>query len=215
MSPLVHHLCRDGHLCGHATLASADVLWEEEVFLSPDEVAKFETRSGQLTATRQDDVIWLDFPALDVEAIEPPAILLEAIGRSPRFVGRNVFDYLVELESAEHVRTLKPDLVKLATLPMRGVIVTSTSDQADVDIISRFFGPAVGVPEDPVTGSAHCSLATYWAPKIGKSAFTGYQASKRGGIVHVELAGERALIGGQAITVFSGELAAIADAPGK
>jgi PhzF family phenazine biosynthesis protein len=193
-------------LCGHATLASAHVLWEDG-HLPPDEAAQFDTRSGRLTATRQGDLIQLDFPASPPDPCEPPEALRAALAWSPRFVGRNALDYLVELDSAEQVRTLAPDMQALATLPSRAVIVTSRADADEYEIISRCFAPAAGIPEDPVTGSAHCTLAAYWAPKLGKPSFTAYQASSRGGFVHVTLAGERALISGKAITVLRGELA--------
>ena len=192
-------------LCGHATLASAHVLWEDG-HLPPGEPARFHTRSGVLTAERRDDWIELDFPATPAEPTAPPPVLVAALGASPRWVGRTRFDYLVELASEEAVRTLAPDLAELAALDARGVIVTSRGASAAYDFVSRFFAPGIGVPEDPVTGSAHCALAPFWAARLGKTAMTGFQASARGGVVRVRWAGERVVLGGQAVTVLRGEL---------
>jgi PhzF family phenazine biosynthesis protein len=188
-------------LCGHATLASAHALYEERGL----ESARFHTLSGVLTAERSGDWIELDFPARAAEACDAPDGLLESLGvHEPLYVGRNQFDYLIEVASADDVRAIQPDHVRLRTIPVRGVIVTSRDDE--YDFVSRFFGPAVGVDEDPVTGSAHCALTPYWAAKLGKDAMTAYQASKRGGVVRVRLAGDRVKLGGQAVTVFRGEL---------
>jgi PhzF family phenazine biosynthesis protein len=193
-------------LCGHATLASAHVLWEDG-HLDPSETARFHTRSGLLTAAREGEWIWLDFPAAPPAAIDPPAGLLPALGvDSPRWVGGSRFDLLVELDSERAVRELGPDFGALRGVPTRGVIVTARSDSADHDFVSRWFGPAVGVDEDPVTGSAHCVLAPYWAERLGRDELTGYQASARGGVVRTRLRGERVLLGGQAVTVMRGEL---------
>jgi len=192
-------------LCGHATLASAHVLWEQEQ-LPANEIARFHTRSGLLTAERRDRFIWLDFPATPASAVEAPAELLQGLGTSLRFVGRTPFDYLVELDSETAVRELTPDLAILARLPGRGLIVTAKAISPAGDFVSRFFAPAAGVPEDPVTGSAHCALAPYWCPRLGRNDLVGYQASSRGGTVHVRLAGERVKLGGEAVTVLKGEL---------
>ncbi|RAQ95590.1 PhzF family phenazine biosynthesis protein [Thermogemmatispora tikiterensis] len=191
-------------LCGHATLASAHVLWEEEL-LRPDDLARFYTRSGLLTARRLDGWIEMDFPATPATATTPPPGLSEALGLTPRLVARNQFDYLIELESEEAVRALQPDLTRLLTIPARGFIVTSRASGQDYDFVSRFFGPAVGVNEDPVTGSAHCTLAPFWCSRLGRPALTGYQASARGGLVRVRLAGERVFLSGQAVTVLRAE----------
>jgi PhzF family phenazine biosynthesis protein len=192
-------------LCGHATLASAHVLWETGV-LRPDESAAFETRSGRLAAARAGDWIELDFPAApDSPVSAPPA--LEAALRVPlRYVGQNAFDYLVEVDSEDVVRTLAPDLRALKALPVRGVCVTSRASSAGFDFVSRFFAPAVGIDEDPVTGSAHCCLGPYWGRKLGRSALVGHQASARGGIVRVRNAGDRVVLGGQAVTVMKIDL---------
>ncbi len=192
-------------LCGHATLASAHVLWSEG-HLSPEHTARFITRSGWLSAEKKGEWIELDFPAEPETRAEAPAGLLEALGVTPRYVGKNRFDYLVEVDSEEIVRGLKPDFRALAAIGMRGVIVTSRAVSASYDFVSRFFAPAFGVDEDPVTGSAHCGLAPYWAARLHKNEMTGYQASARGGIVRVRLSEPRVNLGGQAVTVMRGEL---------
>ena len=192
-------------LCGHATLASAHVLWESGQ-LRTDERALFDTRSGRLSAARQDEWIVLDFPAKPGTATEPPAGLIESLGVEPVAVQRNAFDYLVEIEDAQQVRALDPDITRLSGVQTRGVIVTARGDEPGVDFISRFFAPASGVAEDPVTGSAHCALGPYWAAKLGKNTLIGYQASRRGGFVRVEVKNDRVLLGGKAVTVLRGEL---------
>jgi PhzF family phenazine biosynthesis protein len=192
-------------LCGHATLASAHALWEERV-LETD--ARFHTLSGLLTATRAGDLIELDFPAKAEEKAEAPQLLLESLGAKPTHVGRNQFDYLIEVETEDELRALNPDHARLRTIPVRGVIVTSRSSDPRFDFVSRFFAPGSGVDEDPVTGSAHCALTPYWAKKLGKTEMTAYQASARGGVVHVRLAGERVKLGGRAVTILRGELVA-------
>lgn len=193
-------------LCGHATLASAHVLWETGC-LRPGETARFHTLSGELSAVRKDGWIVLDFPAEPDKGIVPPPELAAALGGvEPLYVGKNRFDYLVELSDEQTVRGLKPDLGLIRKLPARGVIVTAASGPP-YDFVSRFFAPACGIDEDPVTGSAHCCLAPYWARKLGKKEFTAYQASERGGVVRVGLKDGRALISGQAVTVLKGELA--------
>ncbi|HYI08582.1 MAG TPA: PhzF family phenazine biosynthesis protein, partial [Thermoanaerobaculia bacterium] len=195
-------------LCGHATLASAHALWEEGL-LGPDDTARFHTQSGLLTATRNGDWIELDFPATREERAEAPEGLLESLGvTDPVYVGKNKFDYLVELASEELVRELDPDHGRLRRIPVRGVIVTSRSAGQDIDFVSRFFAPGSGVDEDPVTGSAHCCLTPYWSAKLGKDEMVAYQASKRGGTVRVRLAGDRVKLGGRAVTILRGELVA-------
>jgi PhzF family phenazine biosynthesis protein len=191
-------------LCGHATLASAHALWEEGI-LGESETARFHTRSGVLTATRAGDWIELDFPATPASPADAPAGLLESLGvTSPVFVGRSKFDYLVEVASEDEVRALNPDPVALARVETRGAIVTSRS--GGFDFVSRFFGPAAGVVEDPVTGSAHCCLAPYWSARLGKTEMVAFQASARGGVVRVRLEGDRVKLGGQCVTVLRGEL---------
>jgi PhzF family phenazine biosynthesis protein len=192
-------------LCGHATLASAHVLWEER-HLGPSDTARFHSRSGLLTASREGNLIWLDFPATPPQPVSSSADLERALGASFKFVGRTAFDYLVELASEAEVRSLEPDLGALTRLGGRGVIVTAASANGAYDFVSRFFAPGAGVPEDPVTGSAHCGLGPFWGARLGKKELVGYQASGRGGTVRVRLEKDRAHLGGQAVTVLRGEL---------
>jgi PhzF family phenazine biosynthesis protein len=192
-------------LCGHATLASAHLLWETGRLAEAD-TARFHTRSGLLTAVRVDDWIELDFPATPAESIEPPPGLSDLLGSVPKFVGRSRFDLLLELTDAEELRDLNPDFVGLSSLPVRGLIVTAKSDVPEYAFLSRFFAPAAGINEDPVTGSAHCALAPFWAERLGKTEMTAYQCSPRGGVVKVKLAGDRVLLRGKAVTVLRGEL---------
>jgi len=194
-------------LCGHATLASAHVLFEEG-HLAPGDTARFQTRSGTLTAVRRATGIELDFPRAAAAAAPTPADLLPGLGISEaRWVGRNQFDYFVELGSEAAVRALAPNFHALRTLGVRGVIVTSLADPGrPYDFVSRFFAPGAGIDEDPVTGSAHCALAPYWGARLGRDAMTGYQASARGGTVHVTCRGDRVLLGGQAVTVLRATL---------
>ena len=194
-------------LCGHATLASAHVLWEDG-HLKPNAQARFHTRSGLLTADRRDAWIELDFPATPAAPADAPPGLIEALGASAQFVGRSTFDYLVELQDEATVRRLDPDLAAVARVKARGVIVTSRADPGKYDFVSRFFAPQSGVPEDPVTGSAHCALAQYWSARLGKTELMAFQASARGGELRLRLAGDRVRLGGQAVTVLRGELTA-------
>ena len=194
-------------LCGHATLASAHVLWEDGR-LPASTQARFHTRSGLLTADRSGDWIELDFPATRAEPAQAPAGLNAAIGITPRFVGRSRFDYLLEVDGEEIVRGCKPDFGALARVDARGVIVTSRAAASSYDFVSRFFAPRAGVNEDPVTGSAHCALAPYWTAKLGRPELVGYQASARGGTVRVRLRDDRVILGGQAVTVLRGTLMA-------
>jgi PhzF family phenazine biosynthesis protein len=192
-------------LCGHATLASAHVLWETGE-LKSDEQARFFTLSGLLTAKREGDWIELDFPAKREEPAEAPDGLSRALGIEPVYVGRNAFDYLVEVESENVLRSIQPDFTSLRLLKVRGVIVTSLSDSPAYDFVSRFFAPGSGVDEDPVTGSAHCCLGPFWASRLDKQELTAYQASERGGVVRVRVDADRVHLGGQAVTVMRGEL---------
>lgn len=191
-------------LCGHATLAAAFILWDMG-FLPPTVAAWFHTRSGLLTATQSPDGITLDFPAERVVA-DDASELAEALGVKARFVGKNRMDYLVEVDSADAVRKLTPDIGKLQQLNCRGVIVTAASDTPDYDFISRFFAPNAGVPEDSVTGSAHCALAPYWRDNLGQNELVGYQASARGGIVRTECRADRVLLTGNAVLTLTGTL---------
>jgi PhzF family phenazine biosynthesis protein len=188
-------------LCGHATLASAHVLWEEG-HLPAGAQARFHTRSGLLTADSRGDWIEMSFPAKTAHPAEAPAGLLPALGvTSPRAVAKNQFDYLVEIESEEQLRALDPDHGTLRKIPVRGVIVTARSSDPKFDFVSRFFAPGSGIDEDPVTGSAHAALGPHWAAKLNKVEMTAYQASPRGGVVRVRIDGDRVILGGQAVTV--------------
>ena len=192
-------------LCGHATLASAHILWTEQ-FLNPNEQARFHTLSGPLTAERKGEWIELDFPAMPPKKARPPRELMKALGVKPKYVGKSREDYLVEVDSERTVRKLKPDFQLLSSLPVRGVAVTAAAETEPYDFVSRFFAPQVGINEDPVTGSAHCSLGPYWHKRLQKNEFLAYQASFRGGEVSVRVADERVYLGGKAITVLRAEL---------
>jgi PhzF family phenazine biosynthesis protein len=161
---------------------------------------------GVLRAIRRGDDIELDFPLKPEEPAQAAPGLLEALGTSARYVGKNQFDYLVEVESEGALRGIAPDFKQLAAVPVRGIIVTSTSADPRFDFVSRFFAPASGVNEDPVTGSAHCCLADFWRKRLGKMEFVAFQASARGGVVKVRVVKDRALLGGRAVTVAKGEL---------
>ena len=192
-------------LCGHATLATAFVLWKTGRVQQGSPVS-FETLSGILVARQDGAWINLDFPAEPAHAIPPVAGLEQALGTVPVFTGKNRFDLLVELPTASDVCDCEPDMAALAALPARGIMVTATSDLPDVDFVSRFFAPSAGVQEDPVTGSAHCCLGPYWGAKLGKTELAGFQCSARGGSVKVTLAGDRVILGGHAVDIFSGQL---------
>lgn len=201
-------------LCGHATLASAHVLWETGR-LEPGEAAVFETRSGTLTCIQGGDWIEMDFPSTPPQPAPAPEGLLESLCVEAVHVGRSKFDYLVEVSSEEAVRDLSPDFGRLAQVEARGVIVTARGENAGVDFVSRFFAPAAGVAEDPVTGSAHCCLTPYWAGKLGKTEMDARQVSARGGRVRVRLDGDRVRLFGQAVTVLRGELLRTAEGRGE
>lgn len=192
-------------LCGHATLASAHILWKLHKVPKEEPIA-FETKSGWLHCTRTEQTIQLDFPAKVVELCEEPLGLLAALRLNDAAVFRNDMDFMVVVPDESMVRELKPNLAALAEVKCRGVIVTAASVNPNLDFVSRFFAPACGIPEDPVTGSAHCALGPYWALQIGKNTLVGYQASPRGGQVHVEVKGDRVLLRGQAVTFLKGEI---------
>jgi PhzF family phenazine biosynthesis protein len=194
-------------LCGHATLASAHVLWETGR-LRAGEQARFHTKSGLLTADKKGDLIEMNFPAKPEVKSDAPADLLPALGVRPVYIGKNQFDYIIEVGSEAEVRAMTPDHFRLRSIPVRGVIVTSRSATSAYDFVSRFLAPGSGVPEDPATGSAHCCLGPFWQSRLGKSSFVAYQASPRGGLINVRVEGERVFLSGRAETVFSGELAA-------
>ncbi|MDK2970292.1 MAG: hypothetical protein PWP23_47 [Candidatus Sumerlaeota bacterium] len=203
-------------LCGHATLASAHVLWQEGL-LGPFEEATFHTRSGALIASRKSGWIHLDFPderALPIASEEVHPELLPALGLPHvKKVARNRFDYLVEADSAAQVRELDPDFRTLKRVTTRGIIVTALSDDPAFDFVSRFFAPAEDIDEDPVTGSAHCALAPWWGERLHKTVLTACQVSKRGGIVKMELESDRVYLGGKAVTIFRGTIAPEAEPP--
>jgi PhzF family phenazine biosynthesis protein len=182
-------------------------LWEAG-YLKPEEQARFNTRSGLLTAERQGDWIEMNFPATPEEPAEAPADLIEALGVPAAYVGKNRFDYLVEVDSEEVVRNMQPDFTLLAKVSARGIMVTSIPSKQDYDFVSRFFAPQVGINEDPVTGSAHCCLGPYWSKRLEKNEFVACQASARGGIIRVRVDGDRVYLGGQAVTVLRAEFIA-------
>jgi PhzF family phenazine biosynthesis protein len=196
-------------LCGHATLATAHVLWEEG-HVPPGQNPRFETRSGLLSAVRGPHGIELDFPReavkSEVTSAEEWSILETAIPAPIRFAGRNRFDLLVELDDEATLISLRPDIRRLEAIPCRGVIATSRSADPEFHFASRFFAPRVGVDEDPVCGSAHCCLGPYWGDKLGKTELVGHQRSRRGGVVRVRLDGPRVALVGRAVTVLRGEL---------
>ena len=196
-------------LCGHATLATAHILYERGI-LAPDQEARFETLSGLLTARRDGDLIELDFPARP-PLPKPPEwadAVVGALGIKPVYIGMSAEDVLFEAVDEEAVRSIKPDFAMLRSLPARGVIVTSRSSDKRFDFVSRFFAPAVGVDEDPVTGSSHTVLVPYWAKRLGRTSFTATQASARGGVLYLRLDGDRVRIAGSALTVIRGEILA-------
>jgi PhzF family phenazine biosynthesis protein len=195
-------------LCGHATLATAHILWETGR-LAKDREARFETLSGRLTARRDGDLVELDFPARPPRP-QPPEWaddVAGALGLKPVYIGMSAEDVLFEAVDEDAVRSVQADFTALRALPARGVIVTSRSSDRRFDFVSRFFAPAVGVDEDPVTGSSHTVLVPYWAKRLGKASLTAFQASARGGILYLRLDGERVRIAGRAVTVIRGELA--------
>ena len=192
-------------LCGHATLASAHLLWEKG-FAPAGEPIRFQTRSGLLTCTRGGGKIELDFPSEPAEPIAQMVELTLALGEQPVSLGRNRFDLIAEFDSEERVRALRPDFGLLGKIPARGLIVTAPAADGPFDFVSRFFAPAVGVNEDPVCGSAHCCLGPFWAAKLNKSELVGFQCSSRGGIVGVRVQGKRVALSGTAVTVLAGQL---------
>lgn len=191
-------------LCGHATLASAHVLWSE-LRVGADQMIRFSTKSGQLTAVRlADGWIQLDFPAIPSETATNPG-LAAAIGAAPIAVAMTHHTIIAELDSEAAVRELRPDFGAILALGVHGVIATATGS-GNYDFVSRFFAPAVGINEDPVTGSAHCALGPYWQKRLGKDSFFAYQASPRGGELRVNISGKRVLLDGQALTTIVGEI---------
>lgn len=192
-------------LCGHATLAAAFVLFETGMF-PKDHNISFQSRSGLLQASWRQGKISLDFPVDRPQPAQAPPLVLEALGAEPLYVGTTRVEYLMELDSEATVRGLQPQMERLALASRRGIIATARSANPKYDFVSRFFAPSIGIPEDPVTGSAHCSLAPYWQSRLGKTTFRAYQASQRGGALDVQLAEERVILSGQAVLVFSANL---------
>jgi PhzF family phenazine biosynthesis protein len=189
-------------LCGHATLAAAHILWETRQ-IKENEEARFYTKSGLLTAAKKGDWIELNFPSRAWEEAVLPEQVKLALGIEPKYVGRNVRTYLIEVDSENAVRTLKPDFDMLKKTAVKAVIVTSLAYGNGYDFVSRFFAPGIGIEEDPVTGAAHCYLGPYWQRKLNKNEFIAYQASERGGYIKVRVEGERVFLSGNAVTVFS------------
>jgi PhzF family phenazine biosynthesis protein len=192
-------------LCGHATLASAHILWETGT-LAANRQARFHTKSGLLTADHAGSLIELNFPAQTFAAVDAPPDLFKALHIRPRQAYESKYDYLVEVETEEELRALAPDFALLKTLHVEGTIVTCRADGKEYDFKSRFFAPAVGIDEDPVTGSVHCCLGPYWRAKLGKDELRAYQASKRGGSMNVKVEGNRVKLRGNAVTIFEGKL---------
>jgi len=193
-------------LCGHATLASAHILWEAGV-LAEDRPAIFDTLSGRLTCRREGAWIQMNFPALHTVETSPPDALLDGLRVDPIYVGFTGCRWLVELNDETAVRKSRPDFGRLAELDVAHVIITAQSESPDFDFVSRYFAPGAGIPEDPVTGSAHCALGPYWQAKLGMTDFRAYQASARGGVVTVSVRSDRVFLGGQAVTISRAELA--------
>lgn len=205
---------REVDLCGHATLASAHRLWESGV--ADEDSIRFHTRSGVLVASRAGEEIELDFPSQPPHPTPAPAGLAEALGGTPVWTGRNAQDdVFVELADEAAVRGLDPDFGALAKIQARGIVVCATADGSDesgYDFVSRFFAPRYGIDEDPVTGSAHCALAPFWAERRGRRELVGWQASARGGTVRTRVAGDRVVLGGRAVTIWTGEILTEAEA---
>ncbi|MCG8419902.1 MAG: PhzF family phenazine biosynthesis protein [Proteobacteria bacterium] len=201
-------------LCGHATLASAHTLWETGKVESDQTEIRFATRSGQLIARRVSRGIELDFPAITGEKGQITDQVARAIPASPERVAIVVDDsmpgvvFVLELASADAVREVEPDLSDLRRPDAPSIIVTARSDSDGVDFVSRCFFPSAGIDEDPVTGAAHCVLATYWRDRLGRDEMVAYQASRRGGTLGIRVSGDRVRIAGAAVTVLRGSLIA-------
>ncbi len=192
-------------LCGHATLAASHVLWEAG-WASPGQAIEFDSLSGCLHSSQQEGKIYLDFPAKSISEVEEPVEIVESLGIKPLFCGKNDFDFFFEVATRSEVETCTPDFPRLGALTERGAIVMAGNEDGDCDFVSRFFGPACGINEDPVTGSAHVGLAPYWSSRLENNELTGYQASSRGGYVHTRVDGDRVHLGGTAVTIVQGQL---------
>jgi PhzF family phenazine biosynthesis protein len=194
-------------LCGHATLASAHVLWSEG-HLPEEQPARFKTLSGPLVAEKRGEQIQLDFPRRPIAPLDHPPLaeLAAALQVRPSAVWETDEDWVVLLENERFVQELQPDFARVSQLAARGLIVTAMGGSTGFDFVSRFFVPKLGINEDPVTGSAHCSLAPFWADRLGKQHFRAWQASRRGGVLEVQLMGDRVLLLGRALTTLRGQL---------
>lgn len=191
-------------LCGHATLATSHILWQEGI-CKKSEAIHYNTRSGLLKADYHEGEIGLDFPAIPQKKIDYPPELIDAIGGvQPKYVGMTKWNYIIELGSESDIINLKPDFNVMLKLPGWGTIITAAADMPGYDFISRFFAPEKGIQEDPVTGSAHCALAPYWQGRLGKNTFKAYQASERGGTLDIVIEGDRVYLTGEGVTVISG-----------
>jgi PhzF family phenazine biosynthesis protein len=191
------------NLCGHATLASAHVLFTHLGF--DNDQIRFQSKSGLLTVEKKEGLYWMDFPSNPPQPIPVPKLIPEAIGTIPIYTGVNT-DLLVLVQDEDTLEKMNPDLLILKKMEVRGVIVTAPADDKEIDFVSRFFAPAVGVPEDPVTGSAHTVLSPFWSKRLGKKKLIARQISKRGGIVHCEQKDNRVNIGGHAVTYLTGTI---------
>ncbi|RPI17950.1 MAG: PhzF family phenazine biosynthesis protein [Ignavibacteriae bacterium] len=192
-------------LCGHATLASSHILWETERQDKNKEII-FNTRSGELKASRKENIIQLDFPLIEQKEIAVPPELEKALGAKPNYCGMTEWNYVIEFENEDMIKNMQPDFELLQSLPAWGTIVTAKGSSDGYDFVSRFFAPEKGVKEDPVTGSAHCALGPYWMKRLGKNTFKAYQASARGGEVGVKVENGRVYLTGNAVTVIEGEI---------
>ena len=186
---------KEVNLCGHATLAAAHVIYEFMEF--KDSFITFSTRSGDLYVRKQGKLLQMDFPAYNINTIDNSEVFLKALGTRPIKVFADE-DYMVVFDSEATIRSIRPNFELLSLLDLRGVIVTAPG--SDVDFVSRFFAPKLGIPEDPVTGSAHCMLAPYWAEKLGKNILSAKQVSKRGGNISCEVKADRVVLSGNAVT---------------
>ena len=192
-------------LCGHATLATAHILWEQGI-LSQNDEARFHTLSGLLTVTNDNGEYEMNFPAYTVKDVSPNEKLIEALKVTPVNFAEAEYHYICELESEEQLRNVFPSMESFMGLEKFGTIITAKSNSNDYDFVSRFFAPSKGVNEDPVTGSAHCSLGPYWMQKTGRDYFTAYQASQRGGVVKIKMNDGRVLLKGRAVTFLRGDI---------
>jgi PhzF family phenazine biosynthesis protein len=192
-------------LCGHGTLAAAHVLWESGR-LAEGDTARFETRSGWLSATRDSGWITLDFPALAVSPGPVPDAVVAATGLEPVFTGTCGPKWVVEVAGEDSLRAARPDFARLRTVPGRALMITAASAPGHgADYVCRYFAPWAGVDEDPVTGSAHCALGPFWAARLGRRALSALQVSPRGGSLRVAADGDRVRLSGQAVTVVEGK----------